>query len=125
MYGCVRVCLQPRGTDPTKAPDRHWVNEKDLAEDDGAIPSTPEILGQEVVDPITSFKGTAVARSEYPHAAARIAVQPKALDRDGKPVEAQDFDEPQLVFAHVKKPKQDRPAGPGDMAPRLPSAPRF
>jgi hypothetical protein len=57
-------------------------------------------LGDRVKDSITGFQGIVVIVSEYLQGCRRIVVQPEAL-HEGKPVEPQYFDEPQLVL--VKK----------------------
>ena len=54
-------------------------------------------LGDVARDSITGFEGVVVARHEYQYGCVRFSVQPKAL-HDGKPVDAQVFDEPQLVL---------------------------
>ena len=52
-------------------------------------------LGQTVRDKISGFTGVATGRAEFLYGCERILVQPK-LDKDGKPQEADWFDEPQL-----------------------------
>lgn len=49
-------------------------------------------LGDQVKDRITGFSGVVIARTEWLNSCNRITVQPKEL-KDGKPVEAQVFDE--------------------------------
>lgn len=53
-------------------------------------------LGDKVRDPITGFKGTAVAHTQWLHGCRRITIQPEGIDKDGDPFTAQAFDEPQL-----------------------------
>lgn len=53
-------------------------------------------LGDQVRDPITGFKGTAIARTSWLHGCVRILVQPKGNKEGTKVEEAQNFDEPQL-----------------------------
>jgi hypothetical protein len=52
-------------------------------------------LGSRVKDTITGLVGIAVARTDWLYQCRRIAVQPEAL-HDGKPLDIQWFDEPQL-----------------------------
>lgn len=52
-------------------------------------------LGMRVKDQVTGFEGIASARTEYLYGCIRIAVQSTEL-KDGKPVDAQWFDEAQL-----------------------------
>lgn len=69
-------------------------------------------LGDKVTDPVTGFTGIAVGRTEWLHGCSRIAVQPKGVDKDGKPIESQTFDEPQLkvLIRHAIK-SGDRDTG--------------
>lgn len=53
-------------------------------------------LGTRVRDTITGFEGVAVARTVWLYGCSRIAVQSPEL-HEGKPIEAQWFDEGQLV----------------------------
>lgn len=52
-------------------------------------------LGSRVKDQITGFQGIVVVISEYLHGCRRIGVIPEEL-REGKPGDAQFFDEPQV-----------------------------
>lgn len=52
-------------------------------------------LGSKVKDNITGFEGIATGRSEYLYGCVRVLVEPQEL-RDGKPIEAQWFDEQRL-----------------------------
>lgn len=52
-------------------------------------------LGDKCKDKITGFKGTCIGRTQWLHGCVRITIQPEAL-RDGKPIEAHTFDEPQV-----------------------------
>lgn len=54
------------------------------------------VLGDRVRDSITGFEGVAVARTDWLHGCVRYGVQSAEL-KDGKPIEPQWFDEPQLV----------------------------
>jgi hypothetical protein len=52
-------------------------------------------FGSIVKDPITGFQGIAVSRHEYLTGCTRIGVQSQKL-HDGKPINPETFDEPQL-----------------------------
>jgi len=64
----------------------------------------PVRLGASYKDSITGFEGIAVALTEWLHACRRIGIQSKDFDKEGKPIEIQWFDEPQLVSLRTKKP---------------------
>lgn len=64
-------------------------------------------LGDEARDTVSGFSGVCVARTEWLNGCWRMTLQPKALDKDGKPCEAQTFDDFQL---EVTKPKH-QPVG--------------
>lgn len=53
-------------------------------------------LGDEARDTVSGFAGVCVARTEWLNGCWRMTLQPKALDKDGKPCEAQTFDDFQL-----------------------------
>lgn len=59
-------------------------------------------LGDEARDTVSGFSGVCVARTEWLNGCWRMTLQPKALDKDGKPCESQTFDDFQL---EVTKPK--------------------
>ena len=77
------------------------------------------ILGQEVADKVTGYKGIAVCRHSYLNGCDRISVQAK-VGKDGAIGEAQVFDEPDLkvvgdgVMPKPKKNTKDKetPGGP-------------
>lgn len=50
-------------------------------------------LGNKVRDTITGFTGVAVARTDWLYGCSRIGVEQAGLDKDGKPLEVQWFDE--------------------------------
>lgn len=50
-------------------------------------------IGDLVRDRVTGFEGLVVARTEWLNGCARITVQPRTLDKDGKPIEAHGFDD--------------------------------
>jgi hypothetical protein len=64
-------------------------------------------LGDEARDTITGFSGVCVARTEWLNGCWRITLQPKSLNKDGKPVDSETFDDFQL---EVTNPKQ-QPVG--------------
>jgi hypothetical protein len=57
------------------------------------------ILGEVYQDMITGFEGVATSRTTYLYGCVRVALEPKTL-HEGKPIEANYFDEQRLV--HVK-----------------------
>ena len=59
-------------------------------------------LGDKAKDTVSGFTGVCVARTEWLNGCWRMTLQPQALDKDGKPCEAQTFDDFQL---EVTKPK--------------------
>lgn len=66
-------------------------------------------LGSRVKDSLTGFKGVAVARTEYLYGCVRVCVEPEAL-KDGKPIDAQWFDEQRLDVTSAAK-----TGGPGSI----------
>lgn len=68
-------------------------------------------LGDEVKDVITGFKGIIIYRTQWIHNCNVYGVQPKALDKDGKPPERQQFDEPQLELVEKEVHKASRDTG--------------
>ena len=65
-------------------------------------------LGSKVTDSITGMAGIAIARTDWLYGCVRYGVQPEEL-KDGKPVEAQWFDEAQL--REYKESKKNRSVG--------------
>jgi hypothetical protein len=53
-------------------------------------------LGDKVKDTVTGFEGIIVAKTDWLYGCTRCTVQPGFLDKDGKTIEAQGFDELQL-----------------------------
>lgn len=53
-------------------------------------------IGTEYRDPISGFQGVAVALTVWQFGCMRVALQPR-VDKDGKYVDTQTFDDPQLV----------------------------
>lgn len=68
-------------------------------------------LGSMVRDKITGLTGIAVCRTDWLHGCCRIGVQSQQL-HDGKPIDPQYFDEPQLEVV-TEEPKRDAPATGG------------
>ena len=64
-------------------------------------------LGSKVKDIYTGFSGIAVGRSEWLYGCARFAIEPQEL-KDGKPIEAQWFDEQRVQLVEEEKPKVTR-----------------
>jgi hypothetical protein len=58
------------------------------------------LLGDEIKDKITGFRGIAVARYSYLQGCDRICIQPK-VDKAGRLPKAETFDEPLLLI--IKK----------------------
>jgi hypothetical protein len=61
-------------------------------------------LGNKVKDNITGFVGIAVGRTTWLFGCNRIAVEPQEL-KDGKPIEAQWFDEQRIELVVDTKPE--------------------
>lgn len=53
-------------------------------------------LGDKVRDKITGFEGIVIGITEWLWQCRRPIVQPATLQSDGKPIDSQSFDEPQL-----------------------------
>lgn len=58
-------------------------------------------LGDEAKDGITGFSGIVVGITNWLHGCRRIVIQPTEL-REGKPIDAISFDEPQVVLVRAK-----------------------
>ena len=56
----------------------------------------PIALGDLARDTVTGFQGIVIARCFWLQGCVRSTLQPQALTKDGKPIEAQTFDELQL-----------------------------
>ena len=77
-------------------------------------------LGARVKDTITGFEGIAVSRVEHLYGCVRYSVQPTKLNKDGKPIENEWFDEAGLevlVKKAVATSQETPPAGPGNDPP--------
>lgn len=84
-------------------------------------------LGDKVKDMVTGFEGICVARTQWLNGCVRVMVQSDKLDKDGKPQDAQAFDEPQMVITKAGKvvtdlgqpePVVTRPGRTGGPAPK-------
>lgn len=53
-------------------------------------------LGDMVRDVMTGLKGHMVGRTVWLHGCARVGIEPKNLDKDGKPQDVYWFDEPRV-----------------------------
>ncbi len=73
-------------------------------------------LGQQVQCKLTRFQGVAVARTEWINGCARIMVQPP-VDKDGKLLDMQQFDEPQLTVIGESNYPEKSAADTGGPAP--------
>ena len=63
-------------------------------------------LGSKVKDPISGLVGIAVGRTVWLHGCARITVQPVGVDKQMKPYDSINVDEPQLIVVKGKKIKE-------------------
>jgi len=68
-------------------------------------------LGEVVKDPITGFKGTVVARTEYLWGCISLGILSDVL-KDGKPMEWQWFDENRLTLDTKQKNGGPQPTAP-------------
>jgi len=75
-------------------------------------------LGTKVKDAITGFEGVATARTTFLYGCVRVQVEPTEL-LEGKPVDAQWFDEQRLIEQSTAK-----TGGPGPVAPSRDCPPR-
>lgn len=73
-------------------------------------------LGQTVRDTISGFQGKAVSRTEYLYGCVRFGVQPMEL-RDGKRIDLDFFDEPQLEIIDDTPAAAPAVRGHGDRPP--------
>ena len=73
-------------------------------------------LGDKVKDTVTGYQGIAIGATTWLHGCRRITVQSQEL-KDGKPVEAVTFDEPQLTVVKAMNHAAKRDTGgPGPVA---------
>jgi hypothetical protein len=71
-------------------------------------------LGDRARDKITGFEGIVIARTDWLYNCVRFVIQPSALNKDGKPIESESFDEDQLelVVPEAAVEKQTKTGGP-------------
>lgn len=60
-------------------------------------------LGDLARDTVSGFTGVCVARTEWLNGCWRMTLQPKGLDKDGKPQDTQTFDDFQLEVITTKQ----------------------
>jgi hypothetical protein len=58
-------------------------------------------LGDKARDTITGFEGIAVAKTNWLYGCTRCTLQPTHLDKDGKMIGSETFDEPQLELVEA------------------------
>jgi hypothetical protein len=68
-------------------------------------------VGDIAKDSVTGFKGMVIARTEWLNGCARILIQPQELTKEGKTMEAEQFDEQQVVLVKAKGFKPVRETG--------------
>ena len=75
-------------------------------------------LGNKVRDSITGFTGIVTSRTDYLFGCVHVGVTPDSLDKDGKPMDCQFFDEQRILLVESSKPKvsQDSVAKSGGPA---------
>ena len=66
-------------------------------------------LGDKVREAYTGFTGTLTARTEWLYGCARITIEPEEL-KDGKPIEAETFDEQRIEVIESRSPYQSSDA---------------
>ncbi len=71
-------------------------------------------LGARVKDPINGYEGIVIARTDWLYGCVRIGVVASHLDKDGKPLGEEWFDEDRLevLRKRVIKPKEVTTGGP-------------
>lgn len=74
-------------------------------------------LGARAKDRITGFMGVLMARTTWMWGCDRYAIQPEALDKDGKTIEAEWFDDARIVLIDepvisTGLPSDMKPGGP-------------
>lgn len=74
-------------------------------------------LGSFAQDRISGFEGVVTAKTIYITGCVRYAIEPRGLDKEGKPQEAQWFDAVRLVVNELQTPltfaPQETAAAPG------------
>jgi hypothetical protein len=79
-------------------------------------------IGDLARDSVTGFEGVVVAAHEYLHGCKRFSIQPQQL-HDGKPIEPQTFDEPQMILVEARRFKGMRSVGGPRQEPSRPKVP--
>lgn len=76
-----------------------------------------------VKDTITGFEGVVIARTDFINGCIRYGIQSIKLDKEGKPIDVEYFDEQQLVLVKAKPApkKEKRSGGPGPITPKYSS----
>ncbi len=74
-------------------------------------------LGDVAKDTITGFVGVVVAQTTWLHGCRRFTLQPQGLF-EGKPIDSQTFDEPQLTLVKAKTQKATTDGGGPRPEPR-------
>lgn len=67
-------------------------------------------LDMVVKDKVTGFKGLVIARSDWLNGCVRFLVQPQHL-KDGRPIDGEWVDEPQLELVEDKEKEKPEPRG--------------
>lgn len=116
LYGPKRLELSPNKVVDGKPLDPMWLDEPRLkiGKVHTKVKDVPVVvgLGAETEDPMTKFKGIVTGRFTFLNGCVRCEVTPKALNKDGKPVEPAAFDEGRL--APLSEVAAKRPGGPHD-----------
>lgn len=76
-------------------------------------------LGSKVKDTLTGFEGIATGRTEWLYGCVRITIEPDKLDKDGKCIPSEWFDEQRVELVTEKAPtvspeSDARAGGPQD-----------
>lgn len=66
------------------------------------------IIGKVVRDKVTGYQGVVTGRTTWLNGCARVIVQSQDL-HDGKPIDSQWFDQPQVVLVDTKGVKRGSP----------------
>jgi hypothetical protein len=62
-------------------------------------------LGSKVRDTLTGFSGMLTGRTEWLYGCIRLGIDPCKVNKDGKPIETEWFDEQRVEVIESKKPK--------------------
>lgn len=135
LYNTDQVTIQPASQDGVTRPDHIGFDvgpNIEVVEKGSIKPATMgplELkLGDEVKDRITGFKGVVVIIGTWLDGCYRVAVQPKGLDKNGKPMESSWFENQRLKVRWKPSLKRDSSTTPtsekvttGGPTPSLPS----